>query len=251
MRRQNQQPFAVRIEKRHHGFLVGSIGIPAAALGATFIAIGEGGLVAVVSIGDDQFLRRHFADDAGNYGRVEERPEAMKHAVFVARLDRRDGTGRGGEQGVDAALGIGVQHEELAGVRARVAKQLEAIDLGTRQRLLVAEDDAGGVVFDAAQGDEAAAGAALGAARHGVFLRINVDAGCGIAKQDAVANPRGQCLLGARIDVVGGRIGWGGLSLFNGDQIVGAVLEVALLHRGSDLVVGLGNDVGQRTRSRL
>ena len=89
-------------------------------------------------------------------------------------------------------------------MRARVAEQFEAVDLGPGECLFVAEDDTSGVVFDTAQGDETLAGAALGAARHGVLLQINIDAGRGIAEQDAVANPRGQGLLGARIDVIGG-----------------------------------------------
>ena len=157
-----------------------------------------------MAIGDDELLRRHFADDGGNDERVEDRPQPMKHAVFVARLDRRDGARPRRRARYRRGAGIVVQHEKLAGVRARVAEQFEAVDLGPGQRLFVAEDDASGVVFDAAQRDEALAGAALGAAWHGVLLRINIDAGRGIAEQDAVANPRGQGLLGACIDVIGG-----------------------------------------------
>ena len=74
MRGQDQQPFAVGVEKRHQRFFVGGVWIAAAALGATLIAIGEGRLVAMVPIGDDELLRRHFADDAGNDERVEDRP---------------------------------------------------------------------------------------------------------------------------------------------------------------------------------
>ena len=52
-------------------------------------------------------------------------------------------------------------------------------------------------------------------------------------------------LLGARVDVISRRVGGRGLSLFDRDQVVRAVLSVALLHRRCDLVVRLRNHVGQ------
>src|SRR5579859_4996821 len=50
MSRQDQQTFAMRIEKRHHGLFVRSIEVAVFAFRAAFVAICKGGLVAVMSI---------------------------------------------------------------------------------------------------------------------------------------------------------------------------------------------------------
>src|SRR4029077_15661923 len=146
----------------------------------------------------------------------------MHHIVFVAHF----GDGRGGgfdfaKDLVDAAFGVGIEHEELAGVGARVAQELEAVGLGTGERLLVTEDDAGGIVFELAGADEAAARALLAAAGHGVFLGVGVKRGRGILRDDIVANPMFERVGVAGVDVILGRIIGIGAALFDGDQVVG------------------------------
>ena len=86
-------------------------------------------------------------------------------------------------------LWIGVEHEELAGVSAGVAQKFEAIGLGAGERVLVAEDDACGIVFEFAGANEAAASALLAGSGHGVFLRIGVERRDGILHDDVFADP--------------------------------------------------------------
>ena len=57
------------------------------------------------------------------------------------------------EQRFDLA-GILVEHENLSEMGAGGAQQVEAIGLGLGQRLLMAENDACGIVLDASQADE-------------------------------------------------------------------------------------------------
>ena len=150
------------------------------------VAEGQRGLVAVVAVGDQQLLVRHQLLDAR---RVGDLPEAVHGAVLVGDLGQRRGCGRLVEQRVDGAVGVGVQHEELAEVRVGVAQQLQAVLLGPGERLLVAVDDAGGVVLDAAERDEALAHQALAGIGHREFLEVGEHAGLGIARQHAGRDP--------------------------------------------------------------
>ena len=137
---------------------------------------------------------------------------------------------------------IAVEHEELAGVRAGVAKEFEAIGFGAGEGVLVAEDDAGGIFLELAGADEAAAGAALVGAGNGVFLGVGVEAVGVVLLDDSCVDPGLQGGLGAGVDVVFGIVVGENTALFYGDQIVGVGGVVALLGGGGDFVVGLGED---------
>src|SRR5262249_44010470 len=148
-------------------------------------------------------------------------------------------------------FGIGVEHEELAGVQARVAQQFQPIGLGTGKRVLVAKHDSGGIVLKLPSADAAAACAPLMRTRNREFLRVVIEGRRGVLQQDRVANPL--CNLGgrARVDVVARVVVVVGTALFDGDQIVrvqGVVFGLAL---GRDFVVGLREDAFERGDLRV
>jgi hypothetical protein len=83
-------------------------------------------------------------------------PQPVEHAVLVGDL------GFGGavavvENLLDAAGGVGVEHEDLPEVRVRGLEQVEPVALGLGEGLLVAEDHLFGVVVQLAEGDESRA----------------------------------------------------------------------------------------------
>ncbi len=185
---------------------------------------GHGGLVAVVAVGDEQFLVRHQLLDL----RVgADLPHAVDGAVLVG--DFGDGRRSGGliEQGVDGAG----------------REQFHAVLLGTGEGLLVAEDDARCVVFHLAEGDEALADEAFAGVGNDEFLEIGEHAGFGIARPNAARDPLLHDAGGASVDVLSFAIAGAALSEDDAHQIVGARLEVMALHCGRDLVVGLGDKV--------
>jgi hypothetical protein len=144
-------------------------------------------------------------------------PEAVGDAVFVFYGgDGRDSFGVG-EDGVDAALGIAVEHEELAGVRARVAQELEAVGFGAGERVFVTEDDASGIFLEFAGADEAAADAALVGAGNRVFLGVGVEAVGVILLDDGGVDPGLQRGFRAGVHVVLGIVGGKHAALFYSD----------------------------------
>ena len=52
-------------------------------LGGTLLGVGDGGLVAVVAVGDDELLVRHGGGDEVDQGGVGELPDAVDDAVLV------------------------------------------------------------------------------------------------------------------------------------------------------------------------
>ena len=159
---------------------------------------GHGGLVAVVAVGDEQLLVRHQLLDLRGGADL---PHAVDGAVLVG--DFGDGRRGGGliEQGVDGAGRVGVQHEDGFEVGVGVLEQFHAVLLGTGEGLLVAEDDARGVVFHLAEGDEALADQALAGIGDDEFLEVGEHAGFGIARPDAARDPLLHGAGGAGVDV--------------------------------------------------
>src|SRR5712671_1855162 len=99
----------------------------------------------------------------------------MHDAVFVAQF--RGGGRRGfclGKYRVDAALRVRIKHEKLTSVRARLTKEFQTIGFRARERLLVAKNNAGGIILELSGTYEAAARAALVAAGNRVFLCVCV-----------------------------------------------------------------------------
>ena len=133
----------MRIEKGHHGFFVRSVAIAAGALGAMFVTISESGFVAMMAIGNDQFLRGHGSRNIRNRLRIEYGPDAVHHTIFVFNFSGGL-AGMGArhnlvDQAIDVALRIGIKHKKLPGMRAGVAQEFQAIGLGPGMRQFVAK----------------------------------------------------------------------------------------------------------------
>ena len=230
---QNLQAGRVHVDEGHdHAAGAGEVRVVAAE--------GHGGFVAVVAVGDEQFLVRHELLDLGGGADL---PHAVDGAVLVG--DFGDGRRGGGliEQGVDGAGRVGIEHEDGFEVGVGVLEQLHAVLLGTGEGLLVAEDDARGVVFHLAEGDEALADEALAGIGNDEFLEVGEHAGFGIARPDAAQDPLLHGAGGAGVDIFGFAVAGAALSEDDAHQIVGARLEVVALHGRRDLVVGLGDKV--------
>ena len=103
----------------------------------------------------------------------------------------------------------------------------------------MAMHDAGGIILHLADADEALAHSPLAGIGHLEFLEVGVEAGRGVLRQNAVANPIVQMLGRAGVDVVGVVVGREALAQDHAHQIVGAGREILGLHLGTDLVVGL------------
>ena len=116
----------------------------------------------MVAVGDHQFLIGHRFVDGGDALGLPDDPEAMDDVVFVGEFGGGGGFGFGlRENFVDDARGVAVEQEKLAGVRLGVAEEFEAVGFGAGERVLVAEDDAGGIFLELAGADKAAASKAL------------------------------------------------------------------------------------------
>lgn len=206
MRGKNGEPFARGVDEGHHGVFEGRVGVNATGAGAAFVAVSQGGFVAVVAIGNDQLLVGHgelnFRDIAG----TGDDPESVDDAVFIAKLGIRSRRFRLGEDFIDAPPRIGVEHEELAGMRLRVAKQFQAVGFGTGKGLLVAKNHAGGIFFEPAGADKAVSDAALFRPGDRVLLRVSVEPRRRILPQNATGNPVREYPGGASVHVVLGRI---------------------------------------------
>ena len=132
-------------------------------LGGALLGVGDGGLVAVVAIGDDELLVGHGGDDEVDESGVGELPDLVDDAVLV-------GDGEVGGVVVEAVGaisaedelfggegGVGVEHVDLLAVGAGGLEEAHAVGLVLGEGLLVAVDDLVGVVVEVAEGDEAAA----------------------------------------------------------------------------------------------
>src|ERR1700746_3231367 len=153
--------------------------------------------------GDAQLLSGHGMLDGSDVVRMCNYPQAVNHAIFVGEF----GHGSGGrlrfvENFFDALLWVGIQHKKLAGVRASVAKQFEAVGLWARECVFMAENDAGGIFFKPAYANKAAARAPFGSAGNGEFLRVGIESGRWILDDDVIANPLVHFGRSAAVDIV-------------------------------------------------
>src|SRR5208283_4227590 len=144
----------------------------------------------MMSVGDDQVLVAHVGMDGSDDQGIGDLPDAVEYAVFVGDLDV--GSCRGLDQDVDFA-GSAVQHENLAEMSAGGAQKVQAVGLGFGESLLVAEDDVGGIILQAAESDEASPFDAFTGAgdtfRDPEGLGITVDGRFGIMAQDTGLAP--------------------------------------------------------------
>src|SRR5262249_7463847 len=113
---QNYQSRVMQVNVRHHDVVPGPW--PRRRWGrGLLVAKGEGRLVAVVSIGEDQLVTSKCLADSVNNGGVRKLPDAIYHPVIVG--DLRKGRLVPGQQAFDLLLRIVVQHKELLEMRAR------------------------------------------------------------------------------------------------------------------------------------
>ena len=147
-----------------------------------FAAEGHGGLIAMMAVGDEQLLVGH---ELLNLGARRAIFQMRWMAPYSSVTSAMGGAGRPVEQGVDGARRVGVQHEDGFEVGVGVLEQFHAVLLGTGEGLLVAEDDARGIFFHLAEGDEALADQALAGIGDDEFLEVGEHAGFGVARPDA------------------------------------------------------------------
>ena len=122
---------------------------------AHLAAVLEGGLVAVVTVGDHAGPCREEGLDPGDPGRVRDPREAVAHAARIARAPDLPRLERGGEQRTELVLRIFVEQEHAREIRLGGAQLLEAIGLRAGERPLVGPHDAGGVLLERERSEEA------------------------------------------------------------------------------------------------
>src|SRR6202011_61805 len=102
-----------------------------------------------------------------------------------------------------------------------------------------------GIIFHAAKRDESAA-LKLASRGSGECLGIDVNRRFGLESQDAVAAPLPSIGGGPSVDIVARTIFGFSASQDDSHEVVRTGGVVTFLHRGGDLVVGLGHDLRSR-----
>ena len=97
------------------------------ALAADLLGVHARGLVAVVTIGDQQLEPREYTLHLLDRRRVATAPEPVQGAVGVGHLAPGPAARRWSERRDGRAGGIGVQREDRREVRARRARQAQAV----------------------------------------------------------------------------------------------------------------------------
>src|SRR3974390_377936 len=241
VRGENEQAGVVHVDEGHHDEFVRSLGVGRRSSGAGFVAKVQRGFVAVMSVGDDEFLVTHLALHRGDDSGIGNLPDAVSDAVFVDDIDGGRGRLGGVEGGIDLP-GVFIEKEELLVVDTGGAEQVEAVGLGLGQGLLVAVDDLGSVVLNTAARDETPA-FQTGSGGCGEGLGIRVDGGSGILLEDALGAPVAAGGGSARIYIVSGIVGGIAAAEDDADKVVRAGRVIAVLHGGRDLVGGVSDNI--------
>ena len=196
----------------------------------------------MVAVGDDQLLVAHRANDQPERMRIRDPGEAMQNPVVVGDLDLRLEVLE--EDLFDALRRVGVEHEDLAEVRAGGLQQIQTVALRLGERLLVTKDNLGRVVLQASERDESPAFPHSSAARNLKALRVGKDRGFIVGLQRALLAPFPEVSCGAGINIVDSRlIKQFGQAEDDAHQVIGAATVIDLLHRRRDLVIGLSDHV--------
>src|SRR6266436_9233193 len=132
-----------------------------------------------------------------------------------------------------------------------MAKKFEPIGFWAGKSLLVAKNDTGGIIFELAHADEAAARATLVRARHKVLLRAAVKRRSRILRNNVVVDPIFQCGSRARVNVVLRRIAGENAALLDDDQVVRVGGIILLLHGRRNFVVRLSEHAVKRGARRI
>ncbi len=150
---------------------------------------GQRRLVAVMAVGDEQLLRAHQLLEARDPRRVGYLPQPVLGLVLVGDARQRLGARGVLQDAIDLAFGIRIEHEELAEMGVAVAQQREPVLLRTRERLLVAVDDALRIILHRAQPDEAFAHQPLAGIGIGELLKVREQRRLGLAREHAALDP--------------------------------------------------------------
>src|SRR5215470_666065 len=134
---------------------------------------------------------------------------------------------------------------------ARGPQQLEAIRFGLCQCLLVAKNNAGGIVLYPAESDEPTALHFLVSAWNSKPLRVNIDRRLRVLNEDALPSPIEKKSSSASISILTGMVTGLLLAENNADEIVGACGVIAVLHLWRDLVVGLSDHIAKGNPCRI
>ena len=158
------------------------------ALAADLVGVDARGLVAVVAVGDQQLGVAERVLDRGDRVGVGDPPEPVRGALVVGRLAPGLAADVRLERRPGRAARVGVQSEDRGEVRARGARQPEAVLLGPGVRALVRADAARGRSPRRARGrrSRAARGAAAGCV---VVLRERPQRGRVVAHDRALGLP--------------------------------------------------------------
>ncbi len=115
----------------------------------------------------------------------------------------------------------------------------------------MAEDDAVRVVFDPAQGDDAAPLHFSGPAGRREALHIKVERGFGVLQKNALLAPVLKRPGRTGVPVLPGMVAGVLFAKDDAHQVVRAGCVVAILHLRGDLVVGLGDNLWNRYPGRV
>jgi hypothetical protein len=236
-----------RAEGHQHVAVAGPLGQP--GLGPVHLGpVGQGGLVAVVAVGQHHLASRQRSLQALDGGPVLHPPEPVVHAVVGIGLGDGVALGQRADGGPAVALGVLEEPQHRREVGPHPAQDLQPLQARCRQGLLVGQDDPLGVVVEADRGQDrgAHAGAAV---RAGEGLLQPVEGRTGILLQDAVRQPALPGAGGALEALAAGVAGAVGLE-DDVDGVVGAAGRQLLALLGRDHVVGRRDEARQRLRPR-
>src|SRR5947209_6208755 len=124
-------------------------------------------------------------------------------------------------------------------------QQIQSVGFWFREGLLVTKNDSGGIVLDTAQRDKPAPLRFPFPSRHGEMLRVGVDRGLGILEENTLAAPIEKKGSGARIDILVHIVRRLPLAEDNAHEVVWACGVISFLHYFGNLVIRLGNHLGE------
>ena len=155
---------------------------------ARLFGVGQGGLVTVMAVGDEQLQRGQRSCDGACPRAVRHGPQPLRQAVVVVEGDVRRALGCLVEQPLQLGPGV-VDEPQRLQARARRAHQRESILFGTAVRALVRQDDSSLVRLQAQRRQQVAPGAAVGKV-HVVHVHRGVVGAQRSALQPGVESPR-------------------------------------------------------------
>ena len=187
VRREDQEAGVAHADE-HHEAEVGRVVVAGIiAVLDPLIAILEAGLIAMVTVGDEDRLARHQAADGGVRFEVVDDPEPVLDPEVVGCHHRRAVAESLLDGSQHRALGVGIEAEDRAEIEAGRVVEGQAVRLGAGERLLVRVDLP---LAERLQPDPSQE--APSAVLHAVDLErliVNVERGVVLLAEDAVAQP--------------------------------------------------------------